>query len=47
MKGMVPPPTVDSDKPLHRCGSSMMMVVSPKSARHALGGSVFAIRILA
>jgi len=46
MKGMVPPPTVDSDNPFHRFGSSMM-VVSPKSARRAVGGSVFAIRILA
>jgi len=43
MKGMVPPPTMDSDNPFH----GLAMVVRPKSARHALAGSVFAIRILA
>ena len=46
MKGVVPPPAVDFDDSLPRLGS-YTMVMNPKSARHAVMGLVFLIKILA
>jgi len=46
MNGVVPPPAWDFDDSISRLGSCMM-VMNPKSARHAVTGLVFVIRILA
>jgi hypothetical protein len=45
MKGVVPPPTLDFDDSIPRLGSCTM-VMNPKSARHAVMGLAFVIRIL-
>jgi len=46
MKGVVPPPASDLDDSISRFGS-YTMIMNPKSARHAVTGLVFEIRILA
>ena len=46
MKGVVPPPVSDFDDSIPRLGSCTI-VMNPKSARHAVTGLVFLIRILA
>ena len=46
MKGVVPPPAVDFDDSNPRPGS-YTIDMNPKSARHAVTGLVFLIRIFA
>ena len=46
MKGVVPPPASDPDGSILRLGS-YTIVMNPKSARHAVTGLEFAIRMLA
>ena len=46
MKGVVPPPSWDFDDSISRLGS-YTIDMNPKSARHAVTGLVFLIRILA
>ena len=46
MKGVVPPPTVELDESIPRLGS-YTIDMNPKSARHAVTGLVFLIKILA
>lgn len=46
IKGVAPPPTMDSDNSTPRLGSHMM-VANSKSARHAVTGLAFVIRMLA
>ena len=46
MNWVVPPPISDFEESISRLGS-YTMVMSPKSARHAVTGLAFVIRILA
>ena len=46
MKGVTPPPVVESNDSVPRLGSRAM-VVNTKSARHAVTGFVFVTRMLA
>ena len=46
MKGVVPPLTSDLDDSIPRLGSCTM-VMNPKSARHAVTGLAFVIKMLA
>ena len=46
MKGVVPPNSWDFDDSISRLGS-YTMVMNPKSARHAVTGLAFEIRMLA
>ena len=46
MKGTVPPPTADVGVSTPGLGSGAM-VMNPKSARHAVTGLAFVIKILA
>jgi hypothetical protein len=46
IKGVVPPPTVEFADSISRLGSCTM-VMNPKSARHAVTGLAFVIRIFA
>lgn len=46
MKGVVPPPSSDFDDSIPRPGSCTMDM-NPKSARHAVTGLAFVIRIFA
>ena len=46
MKGVVPPPASDLDDSISRLGSCTI-VMNPKSARHAVTGLAFVIKMLA